>query len=236
MLWLGFIVLASARAESLCESDANHRLASLRERFISANCASCWQAAAAQSTVPSAAPIDWIVPSQRAEEAPLSAVELIESEERLRQLGLGPFNERAQVDTRIANPAGLELDLSVGVAIGGYRGLFAELRMKPDVAVSPELELWLVMLEHIPAGVEGSRQDHWLARNALQHTWRRQDIVPRDGHLSATELRPMRMPEGMQPERMLALAWVQTPGGQILQAALADCRRASPAQAAREPR
>lgn len=216
-------LLNGGHAQSLCQSDENLQKLTLRERFISADCAPCWQEAGAQISHASMLTIDWIVPGRLGDDAPLSAAGLMESDERLGQLGLGPLYERAQVDTPIAHQAGLQLRLSFGVAIGGYRGLFAELQVQAGTARPPQLELWMLMLELVPAGTEGSRQDHWLVRNALQHLWRAQDFEESSGHAVASELRPMRMPDGMRAERMLAVAWVQSPQGQILATALAKC-------------
>lgn len=221
--WWGLSVASSSFAQALCQSDHRLQLNTLHERFISADCAACWQAEGSAIDDTSTLSIDWIAPGQKGDEAPLSAAELIDAEDRLQQLGQGPVQDQLETRTRLGKPLGADLDLSFGVAIGGYRGLSVELKLEPGVSPPEQLMLWVLMLERLPAGTEGSKQVRQLVRNALQQTWRAQDFAVRDSRSVVTELRPMRMPDGMQAERMMALAWVQSPQGQILKAALADC-------------
>ena len=71
---LATLLLASplVHSQSVCSSDAQAAPLSLFERFVNANCASCWSDAATPVAPPGALALDWIVPGSQGEEAALA--------------------------------------------------------------------------------------------------------------------------------------------------------------------
>lgn len=77
-----------AQAQASCSSDGLPPVTTLYERFMSADCQTCWTEPATRRTPgPSALLIDWIVPTAQGDEAPLSAAATREALERLNALG-----------------------------------------------------------------------------------------------------------------------------------------------------
>ncbi|EJE49649.1 hypothetical protein PMI14_05780, partial [Acidovorax sp. CF316] len=61
-------------AQSSCSSDGVARPAALFERFVSADCESCWADKATPApSAPGTLVLDWIVPGTQGDNAPLSA-------------------------------------------------------------------------------------------------------------------------------------------------------------------
>src|SRR5450830_620746 len=75
-------------AQSFCASDGQSTPVLLLERFISADCESCWSAPPDTPPASGALTLDWIVPSDQADEAPLSAAARRDALMRLEALGL----------------------------------------------------------------------------------------------------------------------------------------------------
>jgi hypothetical protein len=76
-----------ALAQSSCASDGQPRPVALLERFINADCASCWSDPQAPAAQRGEVALDWIVPGSRGDDAPLSAVATRDSLKRLLALG-----------------------------------------------------------------------------------------------------------------------------------------------------
>ncbi|MES3002032.1 MAG: hypothetical protein V4787_15175, partial [Pseudomonadota bacterium] len=58
----------AARAQSSCSSDGQPRPAALLERFIGADCESCWSDAKARRAGRNEIAIDWIVPGVKGDD------------------------------------------------------------------------------------------------------------------------------------------------------------------------
>jgi hypothetical protein len=65
--------LHSANAQSYCASDGQPRPVQLLERFINADCDSCWADPATPKPGAGAIALDWIVPGAKGDDAPLAA-------------------------------------------------------------------------------------------------------------------------------------------------------------------
>ena len=99
-LLLAAMLLAAplAQAQSSCSSDGQPRPVALRERFVNADCASCWSDPATFAASQGEAVLDWIVPGSLGDDAPLSAAARREARERLQVLGR---SIPAQTDTLV---------------------------------------------------------------------------------------------------------------------------------------
>ena len=72
---LAALLLAAALpafAQSACSSDRQAQPQAVLERFINADCETCWRDAATPVTVRGEIALDWIVPGAKGEDAPLS--------------------------------------------------------------------------------------------------------------------------------------------------------------------
>ena len=65
--------ISEAWSQSSCSSDGQRAPTSLIERFISADCDTCWTSPAVVKTKPHELALDWIVPSAKGDEAPAVA-------------------------------------------------------------------------------------------------------------------------------------------------------------------
>ena len=76
-----------ASAQSFCASDSQATPVALVERFISADCEACWSDPKTPAPAAQALTLDWIVPSEQGEAAPLSAAASRDARMRLESLG-----------------------------------------------------------------------------------------------------------------------------------------------------
>ncbi len=227
--------LTSAQAQSSCSSDATQPPRVVLERFINADCATCWADPATPKAPQLGLALDWIVPGARGEDAPLSAAANRDALQRLEALGLPVPAASSSHQSRVARsaPRGLSLRVARGVALGGYMGASIELslRGKPSAGqrqIVYPLAAWLLLAEALPAGAEGSPVPRLLVRNALQVSWKernklshseRSDSAPR-----FRESRPMSLPEGSNPDQLRAIGWVQDATGRVIASAASVCR------------
>ena len=202
--------LAGALAQS-CNSDHAPRPAALFERFINADCQDCWSDARTPAPGPSALVLDWIVPTPSGDEAPLAAAASTDALARLQDLArTAPAGTDVYTDPLIATPG--RLRVAMGPAVNDYVG--GVIRFTPPPGARPPLRFWLVLVEQLPAGTEGSPVARQLARNAFHGEWP-------GGALA--ELRPMRIPDNTRVERLGLVGWVQDATGRTVAAAQALC-------------
>ena len=199
-----------AIAQSSCSSDGQPAFQAIRDRFISADCESCWSNPQTAPPGPQAIALDWILPGALGDDAPLSAA--------ARPEGLERMQARQQAATTTATPAPLQtppqLRVARGPLLSGYVGTSIAL-LPADTPTGP-LTAWLVLVESIPAGEDGTPITRNLVRNALVLDW------------SATvsgrqELRAMSVPQGAKPERLQVVGWVEDAGGHALAAVQSRC-------------
>lgn len=215
-LWPLYTGAADVRAP-VCSSDGQPAPQTLVERFLNADCADCWRARPAALPAGALA-IDWIVPSAAGDEAPLSAAAIRDSAQRLDALGLASPEAASEHRGAVATVP-LRLRVALGPALGGYVG--TSIRATPGVPLKGgPWTLWLLLVEALPAGTEGTPVARSLARNLLVVPWTR----PVAGQ-AFTESRPMAVPEGSHSERLQVLGWVQDGQGRVIAAARSTCRR-----------
>lgn len=228
-----------AMAQSVCNSDGAPAPQALYERFLSADCASCWSESA---FVPgaSAAVLDWIAPGRAGDDAPLSAAARTDALTRLESIGR-PVP--ATTDLHIAAVAERlpgHLRIGFGPAMSDYVGtsvsyLGALHTNAAGGAGNPgEWSVWLALVEQIPAGVEGTQVPRNLVRNLLQLNWSKREQLSKKEtarlpkNTRWIERRPMQLPTGTDPERLALIGWMQNAQGEVVATARADCAARKP--------
>ncbi|MBS0316255.1 MAG: hypothetical protein JSR49_03920 [Proteobacteria bacterium] len=215
---------AQGLLQSSCDSNGQPRPAALLERFIDADCADCWRDAATPQAGRGQLAIDWIVPSDKGDDASLSAAQSADAALRLRQLGRAAPPRSTSVDSRVGPQAALPLRVARGPVFNGYVGASIEVGplTKASRGAGP-LSAWLLVIERVPAGTAGSPIARNLVRNSFETALGAANAVGRGARRRYSELRPMQLPEGSDPERLQAIGWVQDARGHILAAAASHC-------------
>jgi len=193
-------------AHALCTSDDVQPPAALLERFVSADCAECWRDPATPEPAAGTFAVDWIVPGQRGEDAPLAAVALDEATERLVALKRAvPARSDAVFSRRAGTP--VPLRLALGDAFNDYIGTSVELKSRER----EEWHTWLLLVEQLPAGTEGSPVERHLVRNVFRPDWKPAGR-PAGG---LAENRAMQIHAGVRPERLRLVAVLADSRGHI---------------------
>lgn len=209
--------------------------AALTERFVSADCAGCWQSeppAARHGGQPAAAPahelvLDWIVPGGQGSDAPLAIAALPEAGSRAGRDRPSADEPTVRHEPINARP-GLQLTVEDGPAWNGYIGLRLVVESLSRRALPPGSVGWLALAEEIPAGEDGSPVDRRLVRALVGPLPLGSLAVGRP----VEHLRAVRVPETPRPERLRAIGWVETDAGRPLAARLrpaAACDGSRPA-------
>ncbi len=199
-------------AQSSCSSDGQPRPVALLERFINADCASCWSDPQARNTQRGEVALDWIVPGSRGDDAPLSAAATRDSLTRLQALG---HQAPAQANEATQRAVGKRtLRVAHGMPFNDYIG--ASIEMKP--AARGPWTAWLALVETIPVGTEGTAVERNLVRNLLQVPWQATRAPAR-----LLESRSMLIAEGAQADRLRVIGWVEDAKGRIHGIAQSAC-------------
>ena len=230
------MAVASAWAQSSCSSDGQRAPVALVERFISADCDTCWADPATLRVKAVELALDWIVPSAKGDDAPLSAAASRDALARLQALRMEVPRTAASARHNIATPPAakaLTLRVARGVALGGYMGTSIELKLARGSALPrPPLTAWLLLVEEVPAGTDGTPVARNLVRNALLPPWNihsklLKQVQTKDSHPPKPprlyESRPMSIPAGANPDRLRVVGWVEDAGGSVIASAASVC-------------
>ncbi|MFN4121399.1 hypothetical protein [Acidovorax sp.] len=235
-LTLALAQAPSAWAQAACSSDGTPRPTAVFERFIHADCEACWTDATTPSPSASgtATVLDWIVPSAAGDDAPLSAAATRDAEHRLQSLGR---TLRAGTDFHVGTvephpttrPSSARLRVALGLPFNDYLGTAIEFapgrNAHPSTAANTAWTYYLVLVEAVPAGTEGTTVPRQIVRNVLQGVWQpHEKRNARSAWARWMEARPMRIPEGAKTERLQMVGWVQDAAGHIVAAAQSVCR------------
>ncbi|WP_427911506.1 hypothetical protein ACPWT1_12490 [Ramlibacter sp. MMS24-I3-19] len=202
---------SAVRAQSSCSSDRQLSPSVLVERFINADCDTCWADASTMRTGRRELPLDWIVPGARGDDAPLAMAANGDALDRLQALGRGrPLPTDAVRGAR--QPAAGSLRVAHGLPFNGYIGTSIEMR----AAEGGPWTAWLALVETLPAGTEGSPVERNLVRNLLQLPWPA-------GARRHFEARPMAIPEGTHPDRLRVVGWIEDSRGAIRAISASRC-------------
>lgn len=234
-----------AAAQSSCSSDGQAAPRVILERFINADCAACWRDNAVAPTPLGGLAIDWILPGSQGEDAPLSAVASRDAAWRLEALNLAMPTvslNHSSAPRRVQRPAQQALDphsfaphlrVARGIALNGYMGASIELTLSQKQARQPAQRgpwtAWLVLVEAIPRGTEGSAVDRLLVRNTLTLSWNagtrlsKKDQVKQGEIQTFFESRPMSLPPGTNPEHLRVVGWVENSRKQVITSAVSSC-------------
>lgn len=229
-------LFCSAWAQSSCSSDGQRPPAAFLERFISADCDSCWTDPATPNAKTAELALDWIVPTARGEDAPLSAAASRDALARLQSMRMDEprSSTSARRGTATASAAkGLTLRVAHGVALGGYMGTSIELKAARRAALPRQpLTAWLLLVEPVPIGTDGTPVARNLVRNAILSTWNINSLLSNSYYLNNQrppkparlyESRPMSIPAGANPERLRVVGWVEDAGGRVVASAASVC-------------
>lgn len=212
-----------AHGQSVCSSDGQAQPQALMERFVNAECDTCWSDPATPPAPKEALALDWIVPSPLGDAAALSAAASRDALLRLESLSREkPATQSSQTVPVIGWP-NASLRVAHGVALGGYLGASIELTLPASDLVNWPLQTWLVLVEALPTGVADSPVPRNLVRNVLQPLWNKGNTLLISEQLNFKEMRALNIPEGANPQRLRVVGWVQDAGGKILTTAESSC-------------
>lgn len=207
-----------AQGQPSCSSDGQPQPAGLLERFINAGCQACWGDAGTVRPGAGEVALDWIVPGSAGEDAPLAAAASRDALARLETLGRRVPPQAAAARHQVRRTA-RKLRVAHGPAFNGYIGTSIEL----EPGSGGPWKAWLLLVETIPAGAEGTPLARNLVRNALQTAWNESGPLSKDEQKRLFESRPMNIPEGAQAARLRVVGWVEDAHGRIRAIAQSQC-------------
>jgi hypothetical protein len=213
----------SSNAQSYCASDGQPQPVQLLERFINADCDSCWTDLAAPRPGAGAVALDWIVPGAKGDDAPLATAASRDGLARLQALRQPPPARASTSRHRVKALAGSSLRVAHGLALGGYLGASIELKPIPQGAKGQPWTAWLALVETLPAGTEGSPVARNLVRNLFQPNWDGRKQLSKDEQNRFFEQRSMRIAPGVDASRLRVIGWVEDQTGQVVAAAASQC-------------
>ncbi len=213
-----------AWAQSFCASDGQPRPVQLLERFINADCDSCWTDPATPRAGPRALALDWVLPGSRGDDAPLSSVARRDALARLEALGQGAPAASHHRSHAVKGLKGATLRVAHGLPVADYLGASIELKPIPAAARKQRWTSWLALVETLPAGTEGSPTERNLVRNLLQSTWDGRKQLSKTEQNRFFEARSMAIAPGAKPSRLRVVGWVEDDKGRVLAAAESRCQ------------
>jgi hypothetical protein len=194
-----------AAAQSACTSDGLRQPVVLLERFINADCEACWSDAKTPAAGRNEIALDWVLPGGKGDDAPLATVARRDGLERLQALRRAVPEGGDSVRSRRSGAGGGRVRIAQGPAMNDYIGTSIELRRS-----TAPVRAWLVLVETLPAGMEGSPVARNLVRNVFQPDWQGPAKGPRK------EARAMQIHEGAKPERLRLVAVLEDERGRLV--------------------
>jgi len=192
--------------------------ASVIERFISADCDTCWTDKAASTIADDVWLLDWIVPSARGEDAPLSSAAPTEAAARAQRTLKTPLqaNRPALQRTAARTPATFDLRIVSGPAWNGYFGV----QINGSGRIAGARSVWIALVETVAAGTDGTAVPRQLVRTVAG------PFEPRElRHGQPWQLlQAMRWPETAKAARLRARTWLGGADGRIVAMAGERCR------------
>ncbi len=215
--------LGGAQAQSFCASDGQPRPVQLLERFINADCDSCWTDPATPKAGPRAVALDWVLPGSKGDDAPLSSVATRDALARLQALRQAPPAASLNLSQPVRGLKGSTLRVAHGLALADYIGASIELKPVPAAAKKQPWTYWLALVETLPAGTEGSPTERNLVRNLLQSTWDNRKPLLKTEQNRFFEARSMGIAQAANPTRLRVIGWLEDEKGRLLTAAQSRC-------------
>jgi len=221
---LGVASLLAGAAGTVCAQETPDAApcarahAAVFERFISAECSACWTDASTRVAPQDEWLLDWIVPSARRDDAPLSPAAPSEAADRARRVLNTTSDARTIVHgTAPRRASRAQLTVAAGPAFNGYFGVQLDGRGRWPAGTSA----WIALVESVNTGTDGTPVPRQLVRTVA-------------GPFQPDELRSgkpwrvlqaMRWPETAKPERLRARAWLERADGGIVAMAGERCAR-----------
>ncbi|HEY8357549.1 MAG TPA: hypothetical protein VIL30_08830, partial [Ramlibacter sp.] len=159
--------------------------------------------------------LDWVLPGLRGGEAPLATVASRDAKERLAFLRQAVPERSAASSTRRQGRAA-KVRLAQGAPFNNYVGASIELK---NAGTGP-WRTWLLLVEKLPAGTEGSPVERHLVRNVFRPDWDR-PVSRRPDRLA--EMRAMQIHAGAKAERLRLVAVVHDHDGRLRSVVHTDC-------------
>ena len=213
MMALALACAGGARAQlASCSSDGVPQPTALLERFISADCERCWADPQAPDAAGGTLALDWVAPGTRGDDAPLATVATNDAVLRLEALRKPAPPAASSHFTRRGSETAPRLRVAHGLPFNDYIGTSIELP-----AGGGPWRAWLLLVETLPRGTEGSPVERNLVRNAFTAEWSAGAKAPR------YELRPMHIAEGAKPERLRVVGWIEDSRGRVRSIAQSQC-------------
>jgi len=187
----------------------------LLERFVPADCESCWQSEKAQEPPADVLPLDWITPAGNA--APMASAALPLAADRL---GKKPANETTLRRVELGDRGAPRLRVADGPAWNGYVAMQLTVHRGaplPDGAVA-----YVALVERVPAGSEGSAVARQLVREVVGPL----PLHELASQASVQHWHAVRLPATDRPERLASVGWVETAQGRVIaatQSPASDC-------------
>lgn len=210
---LSLLLALPAAAHALCTSDGLPQPAAVLERFLNADCLECWRDPATAVPGKDALALDWVVPGSLGGNAPLAAVASSDAAARLKALRQ-PLPARTAALTSRRSGAAPGVRVALGQSFNDYIGTSIELA---DAGGEP-WQAWLVLVERLPAGTEGSPVPRNLVRNVFRPDWGRAAAAGR-----LAESRAMQIHEGASPPRLRLVALLQDGRGRMRAIVQSEC-------------
>ena len=212
----------NAQAQSFCASDGQPRPVRLMERFINADCETCWSDPATPVPGLRSVALDWIVPGTRGDDAPLSSVATRDALHRLEALKENIPAKATGAEHKVKGLPGAALRVAHGLPVSNYLGVSIELKPVAPAARQP-LNAWLALVETLPAGIEGSPVERNLVRNLILQPWNGRNQLSNSEQSRLFEARSMSIVPAANPERLRVIGWIEDEKGQVLAAAESRC-------------
>ncbi|HEY3048594.1 MAG TPA: hypothetical protein VGJ72_14195 [Polaromonas sp.] len=218
---------AQSQVQSFCASDGQPQPVQLMERFINADCDTCWTDPATPKPGPRAVALDWVTPGSKGDDAPLSTVATRDALARLEALGQGlPAASHHRLHA-VKGLKGTTLRVAHGLPLADYLGASIELKPIPAAAKNQRWTSWLALVETLPVGTEGSPTERNLVRNLLQSSWDGRTQLSKTEQNRFFEARSMSIAQGANPKRLRVIGWVEDEKGRVLAAAQSRCQAAT---------
>jgi hypothetical protein len=193
--------------QAWCTSEGLAQPAAVLERFTSADCQECWRDPLTPAAGGGTLALDWILPGRGGEDAPLSTIALGEGLDRLATLGRQP-PARSDAVTSRRTGAPVALRLAQSDAFNDYLAASIELKQPGRAG----WQAWLLLVERLPAGTEGSPVERNVVRNVFRPAWGRAR-GGQPGELAET--RSMQIHDGARPERLRLVGILEDARGRI---------------------
>jgi hypothetical protein len=184
--------------------------AAVLERFIDADCTSCWTDGAPAQAGSDGWLLDWITPSARDDEAPLSPAAPAEAAARARRaLGAQPAAARTTLHRSAPRPAtSLQLRVESGLAFNGYLAV----QLRGSGRSAPGSTVWIALVEVVAPGTDGTPHARQLVRTVAGPF----EPVELQSGRPWQLLQALRWPETAKVARLQARGWIEQRDGRIV--------------------